>query len=75
KKITVSKGPHNPTVSNGDFGGSIKLDASDFLREGENIGALIKYAHASNNIQNTTISRTIGQAPYSPKVITVCSIY
>lgn len=55
KKITVSKGPHNPTVSNGGFGGSIKLDtkdASDFLREGENIGALIKYAHASNNIQN-----------------------
>lgn len=52
KKITVSKGPHNPTVSNGDFGGSIKLDASDFLRKGENIGALIKYAHASNNIQN-----------------------
>ncbi|WP_367645272.1 TonB-dependent receptor plug domain-containing protein [Snodgrassella alvi] len=53
-------------------GGSIKLDtkdASEFLREGENIGALIKYAHASNNIQNNWSDALFAQS------ITVCSIY
>lgn len=55
KRITVNKGPHNVAISNGGFGGSIKIDtkdASDFLREDENLGALIKYTHSSNNIQN-----------------------
>lgn len=64
KKVTVNKGPHSPEVSNGGFGGSVKLDtkdASDFLKDGQNFGGLVKYSHASNNIQNTESGALYGQ--------------
>ena len=76
KKITVNKGPHNPAVSNGGFGGSIKIDtkdATDFLREDENIGGLIKYAHSSNNIQNNWTGALFAQT--DNKVFDILAYY
>lgn len=56
KKLTVDKGPHNVEVGNGGFGGKVTLeskDATDLLRDGQNVGAFLKYSRFSNNAQNT----------------------
>ncbi|XDZ51944.1 TonB-dependent hemoglobin/transferrin/lactoferrin family receptor [Neisseriaceae bacterium CLB008] len=64
KRITVEKGPHDASVGNGGFGGSVKLDtkdAADFLREGEQIGGLLKYGRHSNNNQNIFTGAVFGR--------------
>lgn len=56
KKLVVDKGPHNVEVGNGGFGGKVSMetkDATDLLREGHQIGGLLKYSRFSNNSQNT----------------------
>lgn len=64
KRITVEKGPHDASVGNGGFGGSVKLDtkdAADFLREGEQIGGLLKYGRHSNNTQDLYTGAVFGK--------------
>ncbi|MBP6863271.1 MAG: TonB-dependent hemoglobin/transferrin/lactoferrin family receptor [Neisseriaceae bacterium] len=64
KRITVEKGPHEVSVGNGGFGGSVKLDtkdAADFLRAGEQFGGLLKYGRHSNNTQDLYTGALFGR--------------
>lgn len=64
KQVTVGKGSHDASIGNGGFGGNVKLetkDASDFLKDDQSIGALVKYSRHSNNKQNTYSAAIFGQ--------------
>lgn len=55
KQVTVNKGAFIPEVGNGGVGGSVQLqtkDATDFLREGEQVGIFGKYGFHTNNDQH-----------------------
>ncbi|WP_276330885.1 TonB-dependent receptor [Stutzerimonas kirkiae] len=54
KRIEVEKGPHSVFTGNGGFGGSVHMetkDAPDLLKEGQNVGAMLKYGYQSNDQQ------------------------
>ncbi|MCW3479059.1 TonB-dependent hemoglobin/transferrin/lactoferrin family receptor [Neisseriaceae bacterium JH1-16] len=54
KRVVVDKGPHNLRYGNGGFGGVVTVDtkdASDLLRPGESMGALVRLGYHSNDNQ------------------------
>ena len=64
KQVSVNKGDFDPASMNGAFGGSIQMktkDATDFLKDNQNLGAYIKYGHHGNNDQNNYSAAIYGQ--------------
>ncbi|KAF1068761.1 MAG: TonB-dependent heme receptor A [Pseudomonas citronellolis] len=54
KRIEVEKGPHSAYTGNGGFGGTVHMetkDAPDLLRDGKDVGAMLKYGYHSNDQQ------------------------
>ncbi|OAM40066.1 TonB-dependent receptor [Eikenella sp. NML120348] len=54
RQVTVDKGSFDVSRGNGGFGGAVKLesrDAREFLREGQNVGGLVKISHHTNDEQ------------------------
>lgn len=54
RQVTVDKGSFDVSRGNGGFGGAVKLesrDAREFLREGQNVGGLLKISHHTNDEQ------------------------
>ena len=66
KRIEVEKGPHSVFTGNGGFGGTVHMetkDAPDLLKEGRNLGAMLKYGYHSNDQQKIYSGAVYGQTP------------
>lgn len=65
KRIEVEKGPHSVFTGNGGFGGTVHMetkDAPDLLREGRDVGAMLKYGYHSNDQQKIYSGAVFGRS-------------
>ncbi len=65
KSVSVTKGAFDPSIGNGGFGGNVQLktkDAQDFLQEGRQFGAFLKYGYHSNNEQKNYTGALFGES-------------
>ena len=64
KRADIDVGANSIASGAGSLGGSIKfetVDAADLLEDGQNIGAKIKYAYASNDDANQAMATVYGR--------------
>ncbi|MDC7252863.1 TonB-dependent hemoglobin/transferrin/lactoferrin family receptor [Wohlfahrtiimonas chitiniclastica] len=64
KAVDVQKGGFDPSIGNGGFGGSVRMttkDATDFLREGQSVGAMLKTGYHTNNNQRNYAAAVYGK--------------
>ncbi|WP_444436613.1 TonB-dependent hemoglobin/transferrin/lactoferrin family receptor [Pseudomonas sp. A6] len=65
KRIEVEKGPHSVFNGNGGFGGTVHMetkDAGDLLRDGKDVGAMLKYGYHSNDQQKIYSGAVYGRS-------------